>query len=149
MCLGRSANCACQYMSRTMLTVQSSPSSDVPLNTRQDGRDIVRGRPSVLENVQTQLARSVYVGVKHLADELDTRRLVGIRFFEMHDKAEGSIFERRVSGADDDCIPVYMSVLKFKMRMHAAAICSKHGSGFMSTILEVACGVDAVKRTKS
>lgn len=108
MCLGRSADCACQYMSRTMLTVQSSPSSDVPLNTRQDGRDIVRGRPSVLENVQTQLARSVYVGVKHLADELDTRRLVGVRFLEVHHQPESSILKGGICWPDDDCVPVLL-----------------------------------------
>jgi len=43
--------------------------------------------------------------VEHGADELHSRRLVGILFFEVHDESEGTIFEGSVSGADDDRIP--------------------------------------------
>jgi hypothetical protein len=78
----------------------------IPLNARQDGRDVVRGAPAVLQDVQAQLARGVDVGVKHAAHELDARRLVRVRLLELHDEAEGAVLEGRVGGADDDGVPV-------------------------------------------
>jgi len=44
--------------------------------------------------------------MEHLADELDARGFVGVLFFEVHDEAEGAVFEGRVRGADDYCVPV-------------------------------------------
>lgn len=43
--------------------------------------------------------------MEHLTDELDTGRLVGILFLEMHDQTECAIFEGSISGADNDGIP--------------------------------------------
>ena len=77
----------------------------IPLNARQDRGDVIGWRPPVLQDVETQLSRTVDVGVEHGADELDARRLVGVCFLEVHDEAEGPIFEWRVCGADDDCVP--------------------------------------------
>lgn len=77
-----------------------------PLNAGQDGRNIIRRTPSVLEDVQAELSRSVDVRVEHLADELDAGRFVGVLLFEMHDKAKGAILERGVRWADDDGVPL-------------------------------------------
>lgn len=78
----------------------------VPLNTCQDGCNIIRGAPPVLQDVQAQLARSVYIRMEHRADELDRRRLVGILFFEVHDKSECAILERSVCWTDNNGVPV-------------------------------------------
>lgn len=78
---------------------------DSPLNAGQDGGNIIRGTPPVLEDVQTKLSGSVDVWMEHLADELDARRFVGILLFEMHHKSKGAILERRVSWADDHSVP--------------------------------------------
>jgi hypothetical protein len=43
--------------------------------------------------------------MKHLANELHTRRLVRVCFLKVHNEAEGTILEGRVCGADDDCVP--------------------------------------------
>lgn len=40
-----------------------------------------------------------------MTDKLDRRWLIGVLLFEMHDKAEGSIFEGSISGANDDGVP--------------------------------------------
>ena len=77
----------------------------VPLNTCQDRRNIVRRRPSVLEDVQTQLACAVNVRVKHLTDELDAWGLVRVGFFEVHDKAKGAVLKRCVGRPYDYCVP--------------------------------------------
>lgn len=77
----------------------------LPLNTGQDGCHIICRAPSVLENIKAQLAGTVDVGVEHLANELHPGRLIGVLFLEVHHQAEGSIFEGRISGADDDGIP--------------------------------------------
>lgn len=83
---------------------------NVPLDTSQNGSHIVCWAPSVLENVKAQLACTVHVGVEHLADELDSRRLVWILLLEVHHKAERSIFEGSIGRADDDGIPRVPSV---------------------------------------
>jgi hypothetical protein len=83
---------------------------NLPLNACQDGCNIVRGRPSILQDIQAQLPSSVYIGMEHLADELDTRRLVGVGFFEVHYEAERSIFKRRIGGAYYDRVPNHLSV---------------------------------------
>jgi hypothetical protein len=79
------------------------------LNAGQDSGDIVRGAPSVLQNVQTQLAGGVDVGVEHVRHELDARRLVGVRLLERHDEPEGAVLKGRVSWTDDDRVPVFWS----------------------------------------
>jgi hypothetical protein len=48
--------------------------------------------------------------MKHLADELDRRRLVRILFLEMHHQSKGAVFERCVGWADDDSIPGRLGV---------------------------------------
>jgi len=75
------------------------------LNGSEDGGNVVRWTPAVLQDVQAQLAGAVNVWVKHLADELDAGRLVRIRFFEVHHEAKGAIFERGVCRPDDDGVP--------------------------------------------
>lgn len=105
MCWGRSADCG--------LLVACPPSRSthiaIPLDTRQDCCNIVRGRPPVLQNIQAQLACAIYVRVEHLADKLHARWLVRVGFFEMHDEAEGAIFERCVSRAYNYCVPACLS----------------------------------------
>jgi hypothetical protein len=44
--------------------------------------------------------------MEHLADEFDTRRLVRIRFLEVHDETESPVLKRCVSWSDDDGVPV-------------------------------------------
>lgn len=83
---------------------------DIPLNTGQDGRHVIGWTPAVLQNVETQLPCAIYIGMEHLTDELDTGRLVGILFLEMHDQTECAIFEGSISGADNDGIPDIQSV---------------------------------------
>ena len=78
----------------------------IPLDAGQDGRDIVRRAPPVLQNVEAELARRVHVGVEHLTDELDRGRLVRVLFLEVHYEPKGSILEGGIRGADDDRIPV-------------------------------------------
>ena len=58
-----------------------------------------------MEDVETQLASAVNVGVEHGRDELDAWGLVGICLFELHHQAEGAIFERSVGWANDDSVP--------------------------------------------
>jgi hypothetical protein len=84
----------------------TSPCYHVPLNTRQDGRNIISRTPPILQYVQTQLARPVNIRVEHLADKLDARRFVGVCFLEVHDEAESAVFEGSVCGADYDCVPI-------------------------------------------
>lgn len=43
--------------------------------------------------------------MEHLADKLDARGLIGVGFLEMHNKAEGPVFEGCVCWADDDSVP--------------------------------------------
>jgi hypothetical protein len=87
--------------------------------------------------------------MEHLANELDARRLVGVCFFKVHYEAKRSIFERRVCGADNDCIPASTSAIKFRVYIEVAVAYAKHGSGYEATMLSVACGVGAVRHTKS
>ena len=63
------------------------------LNRSQDSRDVIRRRPTVLQNVEAQFSVGVDVGVKHLRDELDDGRLVRVRFVKGQDEAEGAVFE--------------------------------------------------------
>ncbi len=77
----------------------------IPLNARQDGRDIIRRTPAVLQNIQTKLARSVDIRMEHLADEFNARWLIWVLLLEMHHQAECTILERRFCGADDHSVP--------------------------------------------
>jgi hypothetical protein len=49
--------------------------------------------------------------MEHLADEFDTRGLVGILFLEVHNQAECAILEGGVGGANDDGIPRIHQIL--------------------------------------
>lgn len=86
-------------------TTPSHMSVSIPLDASQDSSNIVRRTPSVLQNVQAQLAGGVYVGVEHLADELDLRRLVGVLLFKLHDESECAIFKRCICRAYDYGVP--------------------------------------------
>jgi hypothetical protein len=78
---------------------------NVPLNTSQDGRHVIGRAPAVLQDIKAKLPRTIDIRMEHLADKLDTWRLVGVLFLEMHDQAECTIFERGIGGANDDGIP--------------------------------------------
>lgn len=58
-----------------------------------------------MEDVKTELAGPVDIGMEHLTDELHPRWLVGVLFFKVHHQAECAVFEGSVGGADDDGIP--------------------------------------------
>jgi hypothetical protein len=77
----------------------------LPLDTGQNGGHVVGGAPTILQDVEAELACAVDVGVEHLADELDARRFVWILFLEVHHETEGAIFKGGIRRADDDCIP--------------------------------------------
>jgi len=44
--------------------------------------------------------------VEHCADEFDAGRFVGVLLFEVHDQAEGAVFEGGVGGTDYYGVPV-------------------------------------------
>lgn len=104
----RSVDC---FLLDRVLQTDSPQVAVIPLNTCQNRRNVVRRRPSVLQNVQTQLSRAIYVRMKHLTYELDARRLVRVGFFEMHDKAEGAVFKWCIRRTYNDCIPVCPSAI--------------------------------------
>ena len=76
-----------------------------PLYAGQDGGHIIRRTPSVLQNVETKLARAVDVWVEHLADELDAWWPIRVLLLELHHQSEGAVFEGSVCRADDDGVP--------------------------------------------
>lgn len=78
----------------------------LPLDTGQYGSDIVCRTPPILQYIQAQLARVVYIWMEHLTDELDSRRLIRVLLLEMHDQSKSAIFKRRVRRPDDDRIPI-------------------------------------------
>lgn len=43
--------------------------------------------------------------MEHGGNEFDAGGLVGVLLFEVHDEAEGAVFEGRVRGADYYCVP--------------------------------------------
>lgn len=61
----------------------------------EDGGDIVRRRPTVLEDVETQLSVSVDVGVEHARQKFDGGGFIGVCFVKSKEKLERAIFERR------------------------------------------------------
>ena len=66
------------------------------LHARKNGCDIVGGAPSVLENVETQLAVCIDIGVEHAREKLDRGRLVGVLLVECQDQLECPILKRCV-----------------------------------------------------
>lgn len=85
----------------------------VPLNTGQNGCHVVSGAPAILQNVKAELARPVDVGMEHLADELDTRGLVGVLLFEVHHEAESAILKGGVRWADNHSIPKQQDEVRY------------------------------------
>ena len=80
--------------------------SSIPLNTCQYCSHIVCWRPSVLQDIQAKLPRRIHIWMKHLADELDRRRFIGVLFLEMHNESEGSVFEGSVGRSDNNGVPL-------------------------------------------
>lgn len=56
----------------------------MPLNACQNCSHIIRRTPPILQDIQAQLAGTVHVWVKHLADEFNSWWFVGVLLFEMH-----------------------------------------------------------------
>lgn len=75
------------------------------MDARENGGDVVCRTPSILQDIQAELAGGIDVGVEHLADKLDLRRLVWVLLFELHNESEGAIFKRSVCRAYDDGVP--------------------------------------------
>lgn len=78
----------------------------LPLNTGQYGSDIVCRTPPILQYIQAQFARVVYIWMKHLTDELDPRRLIRVLLLKMHDQSKSAVFKRRVRRPDDNGVPI-------------------------------------------
>lgn len=95
--------CPCQRMYNSLFCPYRN---HIPLDARQNGSNVVCGRPAILQDIQTQLARPVYIGMEHLADKLDGRGLVGVCLFKVHHKAKCSVFKGCVCRTNDDSVPV-------------------------------------------
>lgn len=93
------------------------------LNTGQYGSHVISGTPAVLQDVQTQLAGAVDVRMKHLANELDARGLIGVLLFEVHHKSEGSVFERSICGSDNDGVPGHNIIGDGRGRYASRRVC--------------------------
>ena len=61
---------------------------------RQDGGDVIGRAPSILENVKTEFAVGVHVGMKHAGEKLDGWWLVRIALVECESQLERAVFER-------------------------------------------------------
>ena len=66
------------------------------LDRRQNRGDVVRRRPPVLKDVETEFAIGVHVRVEHAREELDRWWLVGVGFVEREQEFERAVFKRRV-----------------------------------------------------
>ena len=44
--------------------------------------------------------------MKHLTDEFDAWRFIGILLFKVHDEPKGPILKGGIGRPDDDCVPV-------------------------------------------
>ena len=75
------------------------------LNTRQNRRDVISRTPPVLQDVQTQFAIGIHVGMKHFGKKLDGGWFVGIGFVESQHELERAVFKWRVCGTEDDGVP--------------------------------------------
>lgn len=83
----------------------------LPLDAGKHSGNIVCRTPPVLQDVQTQFPRRIYVRMEHLANELDQRGFVGVLLLELHDESEGAVLERRVGRAYNDGVPMsYISI---------------------------------------
>ena len=77
----------------------------LPLNAGQDGGDVIRRAPPILEDVQTELSGGIDIGMKHGRDEFDAGRFIRILFLEMHGETKGAILKWGVGWADNDGVP--------------------------------------------
>ena len=80
------------------------------MNAGKHSGYIVCRTPPVLQDVQAQLPRPIYVWMEHLADELDQRGFVWVLLLELHNESEGAVLERRVGRAYNDGVPICISV---------------------------------------
>ncbi len=76
----------------------------------QQQHELVPNSP-VLQDVEADSAVGVDVGVKHLGEELDDGRLVGVLLAELHGELEGPVLEGGVVRAEDDGVPQHDVVL--------------------------------------
>lgn len=77
----------------------------------QDCGHIIGRAPSILQDIQTQLAGAIDVGMEHLADEFDARWLVGVLLLELHHESESAVLKWRICRPDDDSVPLEEMVL--------------------------------------
>ena len=77
----------------------------IPLNTCKDCSNVVCWTPPILQNVQTQFTCAIDIWMKHLANELDSWRFIGVCLLEMHHKSKGAVFVRSISRPDDHSVP--------------------------------------------
>ena len=59
-----------QFLNSQIAERKGTQQRSSPLNASQDSGNVICGAPSVLQNIQTELASGVYIWVKHLAYEL-------------------------------------------------------------------------------
>lgn len=75
------------------------------LYTRQDRSNIIRRRPSILQNIETELAICVHVRVEHSRQEFDRGGFVRVGFIECEEEFESAVFEGRVTRTKNDGVP--------------------------------------------
>jgi hypothetical protein len=63
------------------------------LDAGQDRSNVIRGAPSVLQDVQTQFSVCIHVWVEHPREELHSWWLVWVRLVERERESERAIFE--------------------------------------------------------
>ena len=63
------------------------------LNARKNGSNVICWTPSILENVQAELAICVDVRMEHSREELDSRGFIWIVFVERQRQLESPILE--------------------------------------------------------
>ena len=66
------------------------------LDRGEDRSDVVRRRPSVLENVEAELPVRVHVRMEHPREEFHRRGLVRVRLIKGQQEFESAVFERCV-----------------------------------------------------
>jgi len=64
------------------------------LNAGQNGRNIISGRPSVLEDVEADASIRIDVGVEHFGEEFDYGWLIGVLLAELHRELESAVLKR-------------------------------------------------------
>lgn len=124
--LGSFSKLACCQHSRIrhrlLLLLLLHQTSHIPLNARQDCGNVVGRAPSVLQDVEAELARSVDIGVEHLTNEFDLRRFVGVLLFELHHQSESPVLEGCVGRSNYDGVPnVRMSIESWSSNGGAAS----------------------------